>query len=92
MTPRRCRSCRRPLRRPAPDGLGPVCRRRLSPAAPPAPSVPDLGQPPDAVGLEAAGQLPLPGAGPQPLPRPPPELRGRHAGRPTDDLPTWGLL
>lgn len=28
MTPARCRQCNRPLRRPARDGLGPVCRRR----------------------------------------------------------------
>ncbi|QQN79755.1 hypothetical protein [Streptomyces sp. XC 2026] len=30
MTPSRCRACSRPLRRPARDGLGPVCRRRTT--------------------------------------------------------------
>ncbi|MFB7900277.1 hypothetical protein ACFC1B_28605 [Streptomyces xiamenensis] len=30
MTPARCRQCGRRLRRPARDGLGPVCRRRTT--------------------------------------------------------------
>lgn len=28
----RCAACGRPLRRPSPSGLGPVCARRLQPA------------------------------------------------------------
>lgn len=32
----RCRSCRRRLLRPSPDGYGPVCRRRAQPPVPPA--------------------------------------------------------
>lgn len=29
----RCALCARPLRVPSPDGYGPVCRRKLTPAA-----------------------------------------------------------
>ncbi|MFH8752974.1 hypothetical protein ACH4GK_17735 [Streptomyces rimosus] len=30
----RCDDCGRPLRRPSPDGLGPVCRRKHAPSRP----------------------------------------------------------
>lgn len=47
----RCRACGRRMRRPAADGLGPVCRRRLRPST----AAPRLELPPPVPA--AAGQL-----------------------------------
>jgi hypothetical protein len=59
----RCRSCNRPLCRPSPDGLGPVCRRAHQPG--PADTTPGPNPTPtarrlDHTGLAAAGQLTIP--------------------------------
>ena len=51
---RRCRGCGRPLRLPSLDGYGPVCRRRITPAGPVQPALPDLTPVP-----ASAGQIPL---------------------------------
>lgn len=59
----RCRSCRRQLRLPSPDGLGPKCRRAQQPPKPkPAPAATNAKSParPDHNQLTAAGQLTIP--------------------------------
>ncbi|TVL89806.1 hypothetical protein [Streptomyces sp. SAJ15] len=78
-----CRACRRPLSRPSPDGLGPVCRRRLRPATTTVPG-PAGREPLDHAALADAGQLAIPI---QPaLPRPRPRW-ARRLDQPTRDLP-----
>lgn len=88
MLTRSCSMCGRALRRPAPDGYGPVCRRKLHPPTP-TPTAPAAAPPLDHAGLAAAGQLAIPL--PEPLPYPtrphlPPVIRGRHV----TDLNTHG--
>ena len=53
----RCRECHRPLRRPSPSGLGPVCERRRNaqPLPVPAARVPTAGPVP-----AIPGQVELP--------------------------------
>jgi hypothetical protein len=56
-----CGLCKRTLRRPSPDGLGPKCRRKLHPPKPRATAAPvaSAGQL-DHEQLTAAGQLTIP--------------------------------
>lgn len=58
----KCEDCGRPLRRPTPDGLGPVCRRKKHPPAaePDRAAAAALHRPLDHAALAAAGQLAIP--------------------------------
>ncbi|MFJ4637544.1 hypothetical protein ACIP69_18205 [Streptomyces hygroscopicus] len=73
----RCRSCHRPLRRPSPDGLGPVCRRAQ--VGPTTSTLPHPGaEPLDHAALAASGQLAIPFQAYLPAPIPSARRRGRH--------------
>lgn len=58
----KCEDCGRPLRRPTPDGLGPVCRRKKHPAdtEPGRATAAAVHRPPDRAALAATGQLAIP--------------------------------
>lgn len=80
-----CAACRRPPRRPSPDGLGPVCRRKHRPATTAVPGPAGAHPPLDHAALAAADQLTIPV---QPaLPRPRWPRRARQLARPTHTLP-----
>ncbi|WP_431999288.1 hypothetical protein [Streptomyces sioyaensis] len=56
-----CEDCGRPLRRPSPDGLGPVCRRKKRPeATEPSRTTAGHRQLLDHAALADAGQLAIP--------------------------------
>lgn len=90
----RCDVCGRPLRRPSPDGLGPVCRRNL--LARPGDRGPSTAHPLDHPRLARHGQLTIPVQASfsdcEPTPTRPPSQHRRR--RPIDTIPgpdTWPL-
>ncbi|GAA1065260.1 hypothetical protein [Streptomyces asiaticus] len=78
----RCNACRRPMLRPSPDGLGPVCRARLTPKAATIPA-PSGGEPLDHAALAANGQMVIPVAAFLPAAIP----SARRRGRPVHNVP-----
>lgn len=52
----RCAACGRPLRRPSPTGLGPVCARRLNPTPTRRPAIRTPDTPPGPI----PGQVEIP--------------------------------